>query len=223
MGSQGSRSEMVLPGKKQTRNSTSGDRKPNQANGRGEDLVDVSFRWLGGGDEVFVTGTFTDWTKHLRMTKYGNVFSLNMSLPRGIYFYKYIVDGVWRFAESEKTKIDDQGNINNVIDTNELVETGDHPAEDFKKNIRRPTKENSDAEITQLSFADEAPIVPPHYLDSFLIKAENVKMMRPNTKEEDIRSAVPSLIQYSNIFYPISSLPPARHVQKYLVLNRVKL
>lgn len=38
-------------------------------------------------------------------------------LPKGIYQYKFIVDGEWRFSPEDPTIPDPNGNINNVIDT----------------------------------------------------------------------------------------------------------
>lgn len=39
-------------------------------------------------------------------------------LPKGVYKYKFIVDGKWRFNPDNITTNDEHGNINNVIDTN---------------------------------------------------------------------------------------------------------
>ena len=47
----------------------------------------------------------------------GNEFTLLMTLERGIHQYKFIVDGNWRFATDQPTMRDNQGNINNFIDT----------------------------------------------------------------------------------------------------------
>ena len=38
-------------------------------------------------------------------------------LAPGIYHYKYIVDGEWRFSPDDDTSPDEKGNINNIIDT----------------------------------------------------------------------------------------------------------
>lgn len=46
------------------------------------DLVPVVFHWAFGGEEVYVTGTFTDWKEHKRMRQSGNDFTYIAMLPR---------------------------------------------------------------------------------------------------------------------------------------------
>ena len=38
----------------------------------------------------------------------------------GVYEYKYIVDGVWKYSNHEQTSDDGHGNINNIVDTNAI-------------------------------------------------------------------------------------------------------
>lgn len=38
----------------------------------------------------------------------------------GVYEYKYIVDGVWKYSNHEQTTDDGHGNINNIVDTNSI-------------------------------------------------------------------------------------------------------
>ena len=40
-------------------------------------------------------------------------------MKRGVHTFKFIVDGEWRYAPEQKSKADEWGNINNVIDTEE--------------------------------------------------------------------------------------------------------
>ncbi len=46
-----------------------------------------------------------------------SLLSFFQPLPRGIYHYKFIVDGEWRFSPDDPTAHDEHGNINNFIDT----------------------------------------------------------------------------------------------------------
>jgi hypothetical protein len=50
------------------------------------------------------------------MDKSGENFSLILSLEKKEYYYKFIVDGDWRFAPDQQTIADHNGNINNIID-----------------------------------------------------------------------------------------------------------
>jgi 5'-AMP-activated protein kinase regulatory beta subunit len=76
------------------------------------------FTWNLGGQEAFLVGSFTSWAERIPMKKAGaNDFSLLHPLERGVHQYKFIVDGNWRFAGDQPTMRDNQGNINNYIDT----------------------------------------------------------------------------------------------------------
>lgn len=38
-------------------------------------VVNTSFKWTHGGNNVFLTGTFTGWTDHYPLQKVGNEFT----------------------------------------------------------------------------------------------------------------------------------------------------
>jgi 1,4-alpha-glucan branching enzyme len=48
------------------------------------------------GCEVFVAGTFNSWNpRKTRMTYGDGVYSTTVTLPKGRYEYKFIIDDVW--------------------------------------------------------------------------------------------------------------------------------
>lgn len=53
------------------------------------------FKWDGGGKQVFLSGTFTDW-KSLPMVRSHGDFVTIIDLPEGDHQYKFCVDGEWR-------------------------------------------------------------------------------------------------------------------------------
>lgn len=75
------------------------------------------FRWNYEGKEVYVTGTFTGWKDHIKLEKNGNEFIAILPLSKGIHRYKFIVDDEWRFSPDDNNSPDENGNINNIIDT----------------------------------------------------------------------------------------------------------
>ena len=111
-----------------------------------ENMIPTVFRWEHGGDEVFVTGTFTNWEDHIPMHRSGNDFTHIQMLPRvrfrwldrneatvmsaatesisrwgvctgqGKHAFKFIVDGEWRWDPEQDTVADGAQNINNFID-----------------------------------------------------------------------------------------------------------
>lgn len=77
--------------------------------------------WEEGGNEVFISGSFFDWNKRIKMYKNkNNIFEQELYLPRGKYYFKFIVDGVWKWSSFYQQEKDNSGNINNYIDTTNI-------------------------------------------------------------------------------------------------------
>ena len=53
------------------------------------------FKWDGGGKQVFISGTFSDW-RSLPMVRSHGDFVTIIDLPEGDHQYKFCVDGQWR-------------------------------------------------------------------------------------------------------------------------------
>ncbi|EWY91159.1 hypothetical protein FOYG_08376 [Fusarium oxysporum NRRL 32931] len=81
-----------------------------------------TFKWEHPADEVYVTGTFDNWTKSVQLEKEGNVFSKTVDLkePEGKIYYKFIVDGNWIINQSAPNEPDLEGNVNNFITPDQL-------------------------------------------------------------------------------------------------------
>ncbi|KAH6899639.1 hypothetical protein B0T10DRAFT_468263 [Thelonectria olida] len=74
-------------------------------------------------EEVYVTGTFDDWTKSVKLDKIGDVFQKTVELPdasRKIY-YKFVVNNDWVVNESAPKEPDHEGNINNFLTPEQIV------------------------------------------------------------------------------------------------------
>lgn len=91
------------------------DERGRREGGGFEEKRKVSFFWKDEGKVVFLTGTFTNWRNHVPMMKRGGEFMVDLELKPGIYHYKYIVDGEWKYSTKDKYEIDNHGNINNVL------------------------------------------------------------------------------------------------------------
>lgn len=81
-----------------------------------------TFKWEHPADEVYVTGTFDNWTKSVQLEKEGNVFSKTVDLkePEGKIYYKFIVDGNWIINQSAPNEPDLEGNVNNFITPDQI-------------------------------------------------------------------------------------------------------
>ena len=103
-----------------------------------------TFIWDEGGNDVKITGSFSDWKIKFQMTKEPNnqIFKCTLPLGNEIYQYKFIVDGEWKFSKKFPTKDDGNGNINNILDNtkNILVQPKEGNKEEKKPEKKEKTK-----------------------------------------------------------------------------------
>lgn len=108
----------------------------------------IKFYWREGGNEIFITGSFCDWSKRFKMykNKYG-IFEVELFLTKGLYQFKFVVDNIWKCSSDYPQTKDDQGIYNNYIESSNLDMIN-------KENIlRNSSKENN--QITQKEGIDE--------------------------------------------------------------------
>ena len=92
-------------------------------------------------------------------------------MPRGEYYYKFIVDGEWKFSPSDQTIRDEVGNTNNYIDTrniefmNKMMESN--------SQVRTTAHGDSRTTMDENPFLEEAPILPAHLKGIYFL---NVKI-----------------------------------------------
>ncbi|KAH7280317.1 hypothetical protein KP509_37G061000 [Ceratopteris richardii] len=114
----------------------------------------VQFIWNHGcreGEDVLLVGDFKgEWNELIKATHAGGPkYIVDLRLPQGKYYYKFIVGGQWRHSHSLPTEVDKWGNVNNVIHiggvatTNFNVPHRPHPkASTNIKVIERPLTED---------------------------------------------------------------------------------
>ncbi|KAL4764294.1 carbohydrate-binding module family 48 protein [Aspergillus foveolatus] len=76
-----------------------------------------TFRWPYNANEVFVTGTFDDWGKTIRLDRKGDVFEKEVHLPvtGDKVHFKFVVDGNWTTDNRLPQEDDGSSNINNIL------------------------------------------------------------------------------------------------------------
>lgn len=81
------------------------------------------FTWKHPAREVYVTGTFDDWTKSERLDLTGDIFSKNVLLPRTTekIYYKFLVDGNWVTDATAPQEIDKDNNLNNFLTPDQII------------------------------------------------------------------------------------------------------
>jgi hypothetical protein len=94
-----------------------------------------------------VTGSFCDWKKFYIMTKNTKgIFSLTLSLPRGFHQYKFKVDNNWTYSKIHP-KYEDNGYINNYIDTTDSTHSNENEIEiDLENNNNIKSNEKKEEE-----------------------------------------------------------------------------
>ncbi|KAL4873390.1 hypothetical protein BDV12DRAFT_77633 [Aspergillus spectabilis] len=81
-----------------------------------------TFRWPYNASEVFVTGTFDDWGKTIKLDQKGDVFEKQVHLPptsEKVHF-KFVVDGLWTTDKRFPEEDDGSSNVNNVLYPDQL-------------------------------------------------------------------------------------------------------
>ena len=81
----------------------------------------IKFYWREGGNEVFITGSFCEWSKRFKMYKNKNdIFEVELFLTKGLYQFKFIVDNIWRCSSDYPQTKDNQGIYNNYIESSNI-------------------------------------------------------------------------------------------------------
>ncbi|GAB7358616.1 hypothetical protein MBLNU230_g3846t1 [Neophaeotheca triangularis] len=84
-----------------------------------------TFRWEHPAKEVYVTGTFDNWGKTVKLDENNGVFQKTVELPsEDKIFYKFVADDVWNTDHSAQTEPDAEGNVNNVLYPGNLSTSG---------------------------------------------------------------------------------------------------
>ncbi|KAL6468180.1 hypothetical protein MHYP_G00238570 [Metynnis hypsauchen] len=155
-----------------------------------DDLVKTSpqarptvIRWGGGGKEVYIAGSFNNWSTKIPLNKSHNDFVAILDLPEGEHQYKFFVDGQWVHDPSEPVVTSQMGTINNLIQ----VKKSDFEVFDALQVDSLECSDTSDLSSSPpgpygqevYMFRPEErfkspPILPPHLLQVILNKDTNI-------------------------------------------------
>ena len=65
--------------------------------------------------EVKVVGSWDGWKAHHPLQRNEDAFEASLSLPEGLYEFKFIMDGRWTTNDGWPLSNDGHGNANNVL------------------------------------------------------------------------------------------------------------
>ncbi|THG05188.1 hypothetical protein TEA_013633 [Camellia sinensis var. sinensis] len=81
-----------------------------------EQGIPTMITWSYDGKEVAVEGSWDDWKTRMPLQRSGKDFTIMKVLPSGVFQYKFIVDGQWRYAPDMPWAQDETGNAYNILD-----------------------------------------------------------------------------------------------------------
>jgi len=143
-----------------------------------EKALPTVFKWDGGGKQVFISGSFTNW-KSLPMARSHGDFVAIMDLPEGEHQFKFNVDGQWLHDPGVPAVDNGVGSKNNIINVRKAdFEVFEALAVD---SVSSPTSQifsgSPPGEYTQeipeckpIEKQHGPPILPPHLLQVILNK-----------------------------------------------------
>jgi 5'-AMP-activated protein kinase regulatory beta subunit len=149
-------------------------------------LLPTVFKWSGGGHEVLISGSFTDW-KPIPMAKSKagasgeGDFIIILELQEGEHQYKYLVDGEWKHNANEPTVDNNMGTKNNIIDVKKtdfevfeaLAIDSDTVSHGRKGSVSGSPPGDYSQDIPNVKPWEKPscpPILPPHLLQVILNK-----------------------------------------------------
>ncbi|KAL2473518.1 5'-AMP-activated protein kinase beta-2 subunit protein [Forsythia ovata] len=142
-----------------------------------EQGIPTMITWSFDGKEVAVEGSWDDWKTRKPLQRSGKDFTIMKVLPSGVYQYRFIVDGQWRYSPDLPWAQDESGNAYNILDLQDYV------PEDIKNISGFEPPQSPDASYNNLQlgpedYAKEPPVVPPH-LQLTLLNAPAPQMEIP--------------------------------------------
>ncbi|CAL4894175.1 unnamed protein product [Urochloa decumbens] len=133
--------------------------------------------WSQGGNEVFLEGSWDNWTSRA-LERSGKDHTILLVLPSGVYHYRIIVDGDLRYIPEQPYVTDERGQVANLLDVHDYVPESLDSVAEFEAP---PSPEHSyDLQYPgDEEFAKEPPTLPPQLLMSVLGDADDTDEQTP--------------------------------------------
>ncbi|KAJ8749861.1 hypothetical protein K2173_013776 [Erythroxylum novogranatense] len=125
-----------------------------------EQRIPIIITWNYGGSDVYVEGSWDNWASRKQLQRSGTDHSILLVLPEGVYHYKFIVDGEWRYIPDLPYVADEVGRFCNLLDVNDYVPENLDSVKQFEAP---PSPDNSYSQTLPVEedFAKEPVLVPP--------------------------------------------------------------
>ncbi|GLJ52067.1 hypothetical protein SUGI_1107340 [Cryptomeria japonica] len=123
--------------------------------------IPTMITWSYGGNDVAVEGSWDNWTSRKPLHRAGKDFTIMLVLPSGVYQYKFIIDGEWRYVPDLPWMTDEMGNVTNVLDVQDYVPENLESVAEFEPP-QSPDSSYTGPFPGPEDYAKEPPAVPPH-------------------------------------------------------------
>ncbi|KAK1296922.1 SNF1-related protein kinase regulatory subunit beta-2 [Acorus calamus] len=143
-----------------------------------EQGIPTMITWSYGGKDVAVAGSWDNWKTRKSLHRSGKDFAIMKVLPSGVYQYKFIVDGEWKFARDMPWMPDDMGNPCNILDLKETIPEDISSIAGFEPPHSPDSSYNS-RHLGPEDFSKEPPLVPPHLNFTLLNSSSSTADRRP--------------------------------------------
>ncbi|KAK7303417.1 hypothetical protein RJT34_14323 [Clitoria ternatea] len=136
--------------------------------------IPTMITWSYGGKEVAVEGSWDNWKARMALQRSGKDFTIMKVLPSGVYQFRFIVDGQWRYAPDLPWAQDDAGNPYNILDLQDYVPEDIGSISSFEPP-KSPDSSYNNLQLSSEDYAKEPPLVPP-FLQMTLLNVPSTNM-----------------------------------------------
>ncbi|RWR83241.1 SNF1-related protein kinase regulatory subunit beta-2 isoform X1 [Cinnamomum micranthum f. kanehirae] len=126
-----------------------------------EQGIPTMITWSYGGKEVAVEGSWDDWKTKKLLQRSGKDFTIMKVLPPGVYQFRFIVDGEWKYAPDIQWMHDDLGNAYNILDLQDFVPEDLDSVAGFEPP-QSPESSYNNMHPGSEDYAKEPPLAPSH-------------------------------------------------------------
>ncbi|XP_047317755.1 SNF1-related protein kinase regulatory subunit beta-2-like [Impatiens glandulifera] len=123
--------------------------------------IPTMITWIYDGHDVSVEGSWDNWKTRKVLHRSGKDFSVMKVLPSGVYHYRFIVDGQWRYSSDKPWAQDENGLAFNILDLQDYVPEDVESISEFEPP-QSPDSSYSNLQLGSEDFSKEPPSVPPH-------------------------------------------------------------
>lgn len=151
-----------------------------------EQGIPTMITWSYDGKTVAVEGSWDNWKIRIPLQRSGKDFTIMKVLPSGVYHYRFIVDGQWRYSPDFPWDHDDAGNAYNILDLKDYVPEDLGSISSFEMP-QSPDSSYSNLQLVADDFSKEPPAVPPHLQTTLLnLPASNMEILPPSRPQHVI-------------------------------------